>query len=116
MAAPPGSRNAPRLTPGAKGKAYYPKKNDSRPAGARTRAYSSVGKTETSTRTTLPGYSDGLRALANGVYTEDVSSYSINESKEEQALFERSETVVSLIESLDEAKEKELLTESEKVS
>ena len=67
-------------------------------------------------RTTIPGYADGLRTLANGVYTEDVSSYSINESKEEQALFERSETVVSLIESLDEAKEKELLTESEKVS
>ncbi len=117
LAAPPGSRNAPRLTPGAKGKVYYPKKSDTRPAGARSRAYSSIGKTETGTvRTTVPGYADGLRTLANGVYTEDVSSYSINESKEEQALFERSETVVSLIESLDEAKEKELLTESEKVS
>ncbi len=116
LAAPPGSRNAPRLTPGAKGKVYYPKKRDDRPAGGRSRAYASVGKTETSARTTFPGYSDGLKALANGVYTEDVSSYSINESKEEQALFERSDTVVSLIESLDEAKEKELLTESEKVS
>jgi hypothetical protein len=117
LAAPPGSRNAPRLTPGAKGKVYYPKKRDTRPAGARSRAYASVGRTEVgTTRNTIPGYADGLRTLANGVYTEEVSSYNINESKEERALFERSETVVSLIESLDEAKEKELLTESEKVS
>ena len=113
LAAPPGSRNAPRLTPGSRGKVYYPKRNDSRPKGARSRAYASVGKTEIGTsRSTLPGYSDGLKTLANGVYTEHSSTYSINESREEEALFDTSDKVIQLIESLDKAKKKELLTES----
>jgi hypothetical protein len=72
-----------------------------------------VGKTEIGTsRSTFPGYSDGLKTLANGVYTEHSSTYSINESREEEALFDTSDKVIQLIESLDKAKKKELLTES----
>ena len=112
LAAPPGSRDAPRITPGAKGKAYYPKKRDRRQSGARTRSYASSGRVEVgTTRSNFPGYADGIKPLQNGIYAENKSTYTINENKEEQALFERSDKVIELLESLDKARERQLLTE-----
>ena len=102
LAAPPGSRRSPRITPGSKGRIYYPRKFDSRSRGARSRSFSAIGKTEIGTqRSTLPGYIDGLRTLGRGVVEEN----------EEQALFERTSMVNEIVESIEKANNKELLKE-----
>ena len=117
LAIPPGSRNAPRLTPGAKGKAYNPVKTDKRPAGARTRSYAAKHSKEKSSpgnRNVMPGYAPlrGLAkmdGLATGIYEEEQSTYSIQEKSEEIKLFEIGDSVRSLLEELQ--KRDKLITE-----
>ena len=117
LAAPPGSRNSPRLTPGAKGKVYYPVKTDKRPAGARSRSIAAAGSREKSSstrRNTHPGMTDintltGMNGLA-GIYEQDESIYKLREKTEEDKLFEMNNSIRSLLEGLEE---KELLTEQQ---
>ena len=109
LAVPPGSRNSPRLTPGAKGKVYHPAKVDKRPAGARSRHLSSMGGPEISPRTTVPGR-DSLAALGRGVtessqpkgdYTQQEPIYSQMGLNEEMRIFEVNSSVRQLVETLD---------------
>ena len=100
LAAPPGTRDAPRLTPGAKGKVYYPQRTDSRPAGARTRNYASIATPEINTYRTNNLGASGLRSLARGIYEEEAPIYSLNEQKEEQKLLQVSDSVSNLLEDL----------------
>ena len=108
LAVPPGSRNAPRMTPGAKGKAYKPVKIDKRPQGARTRSYKSHGSSEVGSapmRQMFPGFTD-ISALTNksagtGIYEGEESIYSLKERKEEDKLFEINENTRSLIRQLE---------------
>jgi hypothetical protein len=109
LAIPPGSRNSPRLTPGAKGKVYNPVKVDKRPSGARTRHLSSIGSMEISPRTTLPGR-DALAALGRGVtessvpsgdYSQEEPIYSQMGLNEELKIFEVNTSVRRLVETLD---------------
>jgi len=109
LAVPPGSRNSPRLTPGAKGKVYYPTKVDKRPAGARSRHLSSMGGPEITPRTTVPGR-DSLAALGRGVtesshpkgdYTQQEPIYSQMGLNEEMRIFEVNSSVRQLVETLD---------------
>ena len=108
LAVPPGSRNAPRLTPGAKGKVYYPKRDDRRSgAGPRTRslARKSGEKHSPGMRNVFPG--SEINSLAKpvginvGIYEEDESIYNLKEKSEEEKLFEVNESVRSLLEGLD---------------
>lgn len=110
LAVPPGSRNSPRLTPGAKGKVYYPTKTDSRPQGARTRHLKSMGSTEITPRTTLPGR-DMLSALGRGVvetsatsgfYNDLEPTYSLEEINQEERIFEVNRSIRDLVEVLEE--------------
>ena len=115
LAAPPGSRNSPRLTPGAKGKVYYPVKTDKRPAGARTRSNKSQyasEKASSTMRNILPGYADGLKSLgrgfvptAEGIYEEDPSIYSLREKTEENKLFKIDESIRILLNDLEKTSE-----------
>jgi hypothetical protein len=107
LAVPPGSRNSPRLTPGAKGKVYYPKRDDRRNAGARKRHNSSKWGQQiasSTTRNILPGSEiTGLAASigANvGIYQEDITSYDKAEQKEEKKLFEINSSIKELISGL----------------
>tara|TARA_Y100000310_G_scaffold210685_1_gene211309 strand:+ start:267 stop:2282 length:2016 start_codon:yes stop_codon:yes gene_type:complete len=120
LAAPPGSRSAPRLTPGAKGKVYHPVKSDNRKSsGPRRRANaSSHGQQQGSAtfRNILPGYADGLKSLgkgfvptAEGIYAKEESIYSLREQTEEKKLFEVNNSVRSLIEDLEKKETKETL-------
>jgi|TARA_R110000824_G_scaffold147030_2_gene316388 hypothetical protein len=117
LAVPPGSRNAPRLTPGAKGKVYHPTKTDSRPQGARTRHLKSMGSTEITPRTTLPGR-DMLSALGRGVvetsagsgfYSDLEPTYSLEELNQEDRIFEVNRSIRDLVSVLEE--KNNLLTE-----
>ena len=108
LAAPPGSRNAPRLTPGSKGKVYHPVKTDSRPSGARTRNYARIATPETNTyRTNNLGGAE-LRSLSRGIYEEEEPIYSLNEQKEEQKMLSMNKSLTNLLEDLSN---KEKLTE-----
>jgi len=109
LAVPPGSRNAPRLTPGAKGKVYNPVKVDKRGAGARSRSYAakhSKEKSSSTMRNIMPGYSD-LRALstmgstASGIYEDDHSIYNVQEKVEENKLFEINNSIRNLLQGLE---------------
>ena len=109
LAVPPGSRNAPRLTPGAKGKVYYPVKSDSRPAGARTRNYARIASPETNTyRTNNLGASE-LRSLARGIYEQEDSTYSLKEQDQERQILEVNQAMRQLVDVLD--KKDKILTE-----
>ncbi len=115
LAAPPGSRNSPRLakslgkraragkkyvTKGSKGKAYQKVATDKRPQGARTRNYASVPTPEMNTyRTNNLGGSE-LRSLARGIYEEQDPNY-LRDQEEEKALLEVNHSVKMLIESLE---------------
>tara|TARA_B100000131_G_scaffold228025_2_gene219733 strand:- start:8127 stop:10109 length:1983 start_codon:yes stop_codon:yes gene_type:complete len=110
LAAPPGTRNAPRLTPGARGKVYYPQRTDSRPAGARNRHLSSIGTPEMNTmRTNNLGYPE-LRSLGRGitegVYQDNEPIYSLREQKEEIKMLEINKSITNLLEDLEQTKEK----------
>ena len=117
LAVPPGTRPAPRLTPGAKKKLYYPTKTDSRPQGARTRHLKSMGSVEITPRTTLPGR-DMLSALGRGVvetsatsgFYEDLEpTYSLREQDQEKQILEVNQSVRQLVDVLE--KKDKLLTE-----
>ena len=108
LAVPPGSRNAPRLTPGSKGKAYKPVKHDKRNRGARSRSYASHRASEKSSatlRNILPGSEINSLAtttgLANGVYEENTSIYSLREQTEEGQLFQINNSIRTLIQDLE---------------
>ena len=116
LAVPPGSRNAPRLTPGAKGKVYYPKRDDRRNAGARTRHFNSLRAAEKSSNTTrnvFPGAEINTLAaptgVSSGIYAENKTIYNEAEQEEERKLFEINDSLRGLLSDL-EQKEK-LLTE-----
>jgi hypothetical protein len=120
LTAPPGSRFAPRLTPGSKGKVYKPKKVDRRDAGARTRSNASQynsEKAKSTPRTVFPGYADGLKSLGKGfvptaesIYPKEEPIYSLNEKKEEDNLMAVNESITDLIKEL-EVKTSDLMTE-----
>jgi hypothetical protein len=115
LAAPPGSRDAPRLAPslgkrsrkgkkyvtkGAKGKAYQEVAVDKRPSGARTRNYASIPTPEMNTyRTNNLGASE-LRSLARGIYEEQDPNY-LRDQDEELSLLEVNTSVKHLLESLE---------------
>ena len=110
LAIPPGSRNAPRLTPGAKGKVYHPKAVDKRPQGARSRHLKSMGSLEITPRTTVPGR-DALGALGRGgvetsdrtsLYENQEPTYSVLGKDEEYHIFEVNNSVKKMIEMLEE--------------
>jgi hypothetical protein len=104
LAVPPGSRNAPRLTPGAKGKVYHPVKSDSRPQGARTRNYASIATPETNTFRTNNLGAPELRSLSRGIYEHQESIYSRRELDEEQNLLGINQSIRGLIEELETKK------------
>ena len=115
LAAPPGSRDAPRLAPsvdkrprkgkkyltkGSKGKAYQKVATDKRPEGARTRNYASISTPETNTyRANNLGASE-LRSLSRGIYEEQDPNY-LRDQQEELSLLEVNSSVKFLIESLE---------------
>ena len=116
LAVPPGSRNSPRLTPGAKGKLYYPKKVDRRNAGARTRHFDSLRAAEKSSNTTrnvFPGAEINTLAkptsVSAGIYAESGTIYNEAEQDEERKLFEINDSLRNLLSDLD--KKEKLLTE-----
>jgi hypothetical protein len=120
LAVPPGSKNEPRLTPGAKGKVYYPKKVDRRNAGARQRSNAAKWASEkghNTMRSTFPGMGDihslsKMNGVASGIYENDTSTYNLEESQEENKLFQINESIRDLIKDL-EIKETEHQDESQ---
>ena len=112
LAVPPGSRDAPRLTPGAKGKVYHPVKTDSRKdSGPRIRNYNSQYNSEkrgSSTRSKFPGSEiasiSSMSPLSKGIYEQDESIYKLKESKEEQKLFEVNDSLHNLLKDLENSK------------
>ena len=110
LAAPPGTRDAPRLTPGSRGKVYYPQRTDSRPQGAFHRHTKNTHTPEMNTpRTNNLGYS-GLQSLARGitesVYDEKEPIYSLREQDEEIQMLEINKSITNLLEDLEQKKEK----------
>jgi hypothetical protein len=109
LAVPPGSRNEPRLTPGAKGKVYYPKKVDRRDAGARQRSNASKWSKEKSSstlRNIMPGMGDldvlvKMGGASTGIYEGDESTYKTGELLEENQLFQINDSIRDLITSLE---------------
>jgi len=115
LAVPPGSRNEPRLTPGAKGKVDYPKngRNDRRVAGARKRHNAAKWAREKGSgtiRNTLPGKRD-IEALitmdgaAIGINENDQSIYT-GEISEENQLFQVNDSIRDLIAGLENQTQK----------
>ena len=121
LAVPPGSKNEPRLTPGAKGKVYHPKKVDRRPAGAAKRSNLAKGggqKASGGIRNVVPGLSDlkslsTMNGLGTGVYEQDESTYNNGEILEEKKLFQINESVRDLINGLERIKQEPAENESE---
>ncbi len=113
LAVPPGSRPAPRLTPGAKGKVYFPAKRDGRKdAGFHKNqlAQTNVEKRGSATRSKFPGSEiSSIPSLSKGIYEEEASIYNLKESAEEQKLFEVNESLHGLI--LDLERNSKLITE-----
>ena len=111
LLAAPGKRDG-YLTPGAKGKVYYPQKVDSRPQGARTRSTKSKWGDEKASftpRNTMPGLSD-LKTLSRGIYEGNETTY-IDE--QEKLLLEVNQEltdweVKSLIKGLEKKENKQL--------
>ena len=115
LAAPPGSRDSPRLAPslgkrarkgkkyttkGSKGKIYQKVATDKRPSGARTRNYTSIPTPEMNTyRTNNLGASE-LRSLSRGIYEEQDPNY-LRDQQDEESLLEVNSSVKMLIESLE---------------
>ena len=96
LAVPPGSRNAPRLTPRSKGKVYHPVKNDRRQTGARSRSYASKGSREvgsSATRNVFPGAEINslgkMGGISAGIYEHDESIYTLREKTEEEKQLEQ---------------------------
>ena len=132
LAVPPGSRKSPDLTktPQQKRKTKYHKGPRSHSAkkyepvaaskngsGGRTRHLASIGSTEITPRTTLPGR-DMLSALGRGVtetldpsgfYDDLESTYSLEELNQEEKIFEVNQSLRNLVDTL--SKKDKLLTE-----
>ena len=116
---PPGSRPTPRLTAGAKGKKYYPKKVDRRDVGARQRSNTSQysgEKGKNTTRTVFPGYADGLASLgkgfvptSEGVYPNEEPTYSLRERQEERQMLALGDSVKTLISDLQDKDKQDLM-------
>ena len=112
LAVPPGSRDSPRLTPGAKGKVYHPVKTDSRKdSGPRIRNYKAQYNSEkrgSSNRAKFPGGEiasiTSMSPLSKGIYEQDESIYNLKESKEEQKLFEVNDSLHNLLKDLENSK------------
>ena len=115
LAAPPGSRNSPRLAPSLgkrarkgnvytksnwKGAKYQKVAVNKIPDGARTRNYSSVSTPEMNTYRTNNLGAPELRSLARGIYEEQDPIY-LREQEEETSLLEVNNSVKMLIESLE---------------
>ena len=102
LAVPPGSRDSPRLTPGAKGKVYKPVKKDRRKdAGPRTRSYAgkrSAEKSSSTKRNVFPGSEiNTIPSIAKGIYEEEQSIYTLREKSEEDKLFEINDSIRNLL-------------------
>ena len=104
LAVPPGSRNAPRLTPGAKGKVYHPKRDDRRSgSGPRSRSFKSKSgqKSSSGIRNIMPGAEIGNLAKpigANvGIYEQEVPTYNLEEEK----IFTLNNSIKTLLEGLE---------------
>jgi len=114
LAVPPGSRNAPRLTPRSKGKVYHPVKRDKRTGtGPRSRSMASAAgqKHSSGHRNIFPGARDIANiakphGISVGIMGEEQSIYSLREETEENRLFEVNESVRTLLENL-ESKDKD---------
>ena len=115
LAVPPGSRNEPRLTPGAKGKVYHPTTIDQRKAGARQRSNAakySREKASATLRNVFPGVEiNKIPSAAAGIYEQEQSIYNLREQTEEDKLFNVNDSVRVLIQDLEN---KKLLTEQKK--
>ncbi len=104
----------------SKGKVYKPKKVDRRDAGARQRSNASQYNSEKSkntSRTTFPGYADGLKSLSKAfvptsesIYPKEEPIYSLSERQEEDNLMAVNESIADLIKDL-ETKSENLITE-----
>jgi len=114
LAVPPGSRDSDRLS--TYKKSTYVRKdgtNDGRKSsGPRQRNIAGHGNNEmrgNSTRSKFKGISDLAKStvpsIAKGIYEQDQSTYTLEESKEEQRLFEVNDSLKQLINGL-ENKEK----------
>jgi len=102
LAVPPGSRDSPRLTPGAKGKVYKPVKKDRRKdAGPRTRSYAgkrSAEKSSSTKRNIFPGSEiNTIPSIAKGIYEEEQTIYTLREKSEEDKLFEINDSIRNLL-------------------
>jgi len=115
LAVPPGSRDAPRTY--GRGEKYYAKngRNDQRSGpGPRARSLKAKGgqKSSSGARNVFPGSEIGDLArptgISVGIYEEDQSTYSLREKTEENKIFEVSESIRTLLESMEK---KETLTE-----
>ncbi len=118
LAVPPGSRNAPRLTPGAKGKAYHPVKSDKRKSsGPRIRNYNSQYNHEkrgSATRAIFPGSEiNTIPSIAKGIYESVEPNYKLEELSEENKLFEVNESIRTLLGALEEKSKKTVEHENE---
>ena len=101
LATPPGKRDDGYVTPGAKGKIYYPVKSNKHGAGRRTVNMRRTHTPEFATdRKLFPGYSD-LKSLANGITEEKQTNY----KDEESMLMEINNEVRSLIVELENKKD-----------
>lgn len=111
LLAAPGKRDG-YVTPGSKGKVYYPQKVDSRPQGARKRSTKSKWSDETASftpRNTMPGLSD-LKTLSRGIYEGNETTYT---DKEEKLLLEVNQElsdweVKALVKNLEKKNNKQL--------
>ena len=88
---------------------YHPQRTDSRPSGARTRNYASIATPETNTYRSNNLGAPELRSLSRGIYEEQEPIYSLNEQKEEQKLLQLDNSVLNLLEDLQN--KKDLITE-----
>jgi hypothetical protein len=109
LAVPPGSRNAPRLTPGAegpadksKGKVHRPKPGGDRRKGAGPRQRSNAAKwgqqaASNTPRTVFPGKELTHGGVTIGIYESEEPTYKVEERAEEIQLFEVNESVRRLL-------------------
>ena len=113
--APPGRREDGWVTPGSKGKAYYPVKRDQRPQGAVKRHRKSVAGGYVDPRFVTPGKKGygGLDSLAKGMFEQRDSSYEQIDLLEENRIHSIGHEVSNLIEGLEksELKKNEIQTQ-----
>ena len=101
-AAPAGRREDGYLTPGAKGKVYYPVKRDRRDRGGVKQHMKSIAGGYVDPRTIVPGKKGvgGLDSLAKGMFEGQESNYKEGFQLDEERILQTSWEVKTLIESL----------------